>query len=121
MQAKRNVVKRSVVDGKRLTLLLAPKLYEKARRHAERRQLSVSDWIRQAILAYERKAERYESKDVDATWPSGWPKNQPCPGGGCTLNHDPAWHLANEARLVRSDNVRQAFAAAGLDSDPFAD
>lgn len=115
--ANASVVKRSETKRKlRISLWLSPEHKSTFERKASKRGLPLALWLLQAALAYERKAERYEAKKEaeQETWASGWAKNQPCPGGGCSLNHDPAWHLANEPRLVRSDNVRRAFAAAGL-------
>lgn len=112
----------------RFELYVSPEMAEAIRAAARSAELrSPQQFIYMAIASYIRNwapplakrgkpGQRNEEK-----WPSGWPVHTPCPAGGCNVNHDPAWHLENEPRLVRADNVRRAFAAAGLDSDSYAD
>ncbi len=57
------------------------------RQAADEREMAMAEWVRQELsLALERHAgfkRRKKKEEALSTWPSGWPKNKPCPDPSC--------------------------------------
>lgn len=84
---------------------LSPETKAEFQRRAELRELTVSSWLLQAGLAYERMAKRGEKKHDDAkpeTWASGYPKELVC--FHCKKAcHDPAVEHADQYPELHPD------------------
>lgn len=100
-----STVLNSTVLNKKFCFTTSDETLGKIAESAADREISASAWIRQAVFAYLRTAQKnklnYESKAK--LWPSGYPKSVKCPlckechdGDPVDFHYDGAWELGDE-------------------------
>lgn len=90
----------SEVKGKRVEFRVSADLFAAAQDIADQlgglsinaiATMALASYVRNWSAPWKRKGKHGQEQRETALWKSGWPKDQPCPGG-CGREHDPIEH-----------------------------